>query len=93
MNTSEFEIMLSIMQEIRRGNEPKAKDFGLTQNAFWEIVKECQNAGYITGAAAATGGHGDKALVVFLNHTNLTDMGLQCLEKNKSLLQQATTDD
>lgn len=88
MNTSEFEIMLSIMQKIEEGNEPKAKDYGLDQNAFWEIVKKCQNTGYITGATASIGGRGDKAQIVFLNHTDLTEAGLKYLQENKGLLQE-----
>lgn len=81
-----YEIMLSILQQLDNGHEPKASDYKLSPDEFWKIVEECQNAGYIAGATASIGGRGDKTLIVFLNHADLTEAGLQYLQENKSSL-------
>lgn len=86
MKKNELKIMLSIMREINDGNEPKASDYELDKNEFWNIVKKCQEVGYISGANASTGGRGNKAQVIYLNTATLTVDGLDYLKENSAIM-------
>lgn len=86
MKKNELKIMLSIMREINDGNEPKASDYELDKNEFWNIIEKCQDAGYIKGANASTGGRGNKAQVIYLNTAKLTVSGLKYLKENSALM-------
>lgn len=83
---NELKIMLSIMREINDGNEPKASDYELETNEFWGIIEKCQDAGYMKGAAAATGGQGNKARIIWLNQAEVTVLGLEYLKEHSPLM-------
>ena len=44
-----LKIMLSFLRELNDGNIPKAQDYGIKDEDFYDIVDACQDAGYIKG--------------------------------------------
>ncbi len=75
MPIDKMKIMLSFMREISDGNIPKAADYGLTNNEFWDIIDACQNEGLIKGATHA-------GSILFLESTKLTVKGMEYLHEN-----------
>jgi hypothetical protein len=78
-------LLYSILKEIKQGNEPNAKDYGLTIEEFGSVVEMAKDEGYIKNAGISRGGRGNPILVVFLKGSTITKPGLDYLEENNSL--------
>lgn len=79
MPVDKLKIMLSFMREINDGNIPKAADYGLTGDEFWDIIDAYQNDGLIKGATNA-------GSILFLESTKLTVKGMEDLHENSAAM-------
>ena len=50
-----LKIMLSIMRELNDGNYPKASDYEITSEEFYNIIEACQDEGYIKNVRISYG--------------------------------------
>lgn len=50
MAIDKLKVMLSFMREINDGNIPKSADYGISNEALWDVVEACQDEGLIKGA-------------------------------------------
>jgi hypothetical protein len=80
-----LKIMLSFLRELNDGNIPKAQDYGIKDEDFYDIVDACQDAGYIKGARFPRG-QGNHILTGFLQDTKLTVSGMEYLHENSALM-------
>lgn len=65
MAIDKLKVMLSFMREINDGNIPKSADYGIRNEALWDIIEACQDEGLIKGATHA-------GPVLFLGSAKLT---------------------
>ena len=79
MAIDKLKVMLSFMREINDGNIPKSADYGLSNEALWDIVKACHAAGLIKGATHAGPN-------LFLDTTQLAVKGLQYLHEHSAVM-------
>ena len=68
---NKLKIMLSLMRELNDGNTPKASDYDITDQEFYDIVDACQDAGYIKNVRIARGGQ-KRVMIAFLEDAVLT---------------------
>ena len=79
MAINKLKVMLSFMREINDGNVPKASDYEINNNEFWDIIEVCQDEGLIKGATHA-------GPVLFLDKTKLTVKGLEYLHDRSAVM-------
>ena len=79
MASDKFKIMLSFMREINDGNIPKSADYGISNEALWDVVEACQDEGLIKGAT-----HADS--ILFFDTTKLTVKGLEYLHEHSAVM-------
>ena len=77
MAIDKLKVMLSFMREVNDGNIPKSVDYGISNEALWDIVEVCQDEGLIKDAAHA-------GSVLFLDKTKLTVKGLEYLHDHSA---------
>ena len=79
MAIDKLKVMLSFMREINDCNIPQSADYGISNEALWDIVEACQDEGLIKGAT-----HADA--ILFLESTKLTVKGLEYLHKHSAVM-------
>ncbi|WP_339200474.1 YjcQ family protein [Paenibacillus sp. FSL P2-0322] len=72
-------VIYSILKEVQEGNDPKADDYGLSQNEFADIAQIIKDEGLLTNVAIAGG------RIVWLNASKITLRGIEYLEDNSPL--------
>lgn len=82
MATNRLKVMLSFLREVNDGNLPKASDYGLSPQEYWEIVDAAQDDGLIKGATFSRGGQNSKILCGFLDGVQLTVKGMEYLDNH-----------
>lgn len=90
MANKKIKIMLSIMKELEKRNEPDwvvptCDDYGIDYEEFGNIVEMCVNAGYIKDATVQRAGSDNTVTVVWLDQARITLEGMRYLEENSFL--------
>lgn len=79
MALDKLKIMLSFMREINDGNIPKATNYEIDNEEFWDIIEACQDDGLIKGATHA-------GPVLFLEDVKLTVKGMEYLHNKSAVM-------
>jgi hypothetical protein len=67
---------------IEQGKEPKKEDLGIEDKEEFGIIGEIIKDFHLaTNISIQRGGQGNKVLIVFMNHSEVTDIGRDFLER------------
>jgi|GEM_PF-5727955 len=83
------EVVLTILNEIAKGNLVKASDyssFGLAPEDYWETVETLQKNGLIKGVEVVRRGRENQIIHTDMEKARLTLRGLECLNLAKNKL-------
>lgn len=86
MAVNQLKIVVSVLKEISEGNHPKAQDYGVENERYWEILDAMQDDGLIKNVRFSRGGQGNKVLMAFADDAVITIKGMEYLNSNSILV-------
>ena len=82
---NEDKVLIALYQAVQGGtydlDSVKPASIGLGGTEYAEATNLLQDKGYIAGAVFTFGGQGNKPLIAFLRHADLTDLGKRNAQK------------
>lgn len=86
MATNKLKVMLSFMREVNDGIIPEAQEYGLQNEAYWDIIEACQEEGLIKDAVFVHADNFDHPLKAVLGGTKLTVKGMEYLNDHSKAM-------
>lgn len=80
-----LKIMLSIMRELNDGNYPKASDYEITSEEFYNIIEACQDEGYIKNVRMSYDAQ-KRIIWATIEDARLTVKGMEYLHDNSAAM-------
>lgn len=85
MAINQLKIVVSILKEISEGNIPKADDYGVENQVYYDILDAMQDDGLIKNVSFSKGS-GKKVLIAFTENVKITIHGMEYLNNNSTLV-------
>lgn len=90
MTNDKLKTMLSFMKALDDSDPnntkiPESKDYGITDQEYWDIIYTCQCEGFIRDADLRKGKN-NIIIAAFLENTKLTIKGLEYLNENSAIM-------
>ena len=82
MAVNQLKVVMSILKEISDGNIPKAKDYGIEEETFYNILDAMQDDGLVKNIQGAN----KKAVAAFTENAAITIKGMEYLNDNSALM-------
>lgn len=86
MAINQLKLVISILKEISEDNNPKADDYGIDSQKFWDIVEAMRDEGLIKEVMILRGGAGHKVTAASLERAKITIKGMEYLHQNSALV-------
>lgn len=85
MAVNQLKVVMSILKEISDGNIPKANDYGIEEETFYNILDAMQDDGLVKNIQLPRGAN-KKAVAAFTENAAITIKGMEYLNDNSALM-------
>ncbi len=83
MGNNQLKIVISILKECSDGNMPKASDYEISNEQYWDILDAMQDEGLIKGIKFS---RGREIIMAFEEGAKITIKGMEYLNSNSPLV-------
>ena len=85
MAVNHLKVVISLLREITDGNIPKASDYEISDEQYWDILDAMQDDGLIKGARFQRGKLNRIITVLSTDTIKITIKGMEYLNENSAL--------